>query len=502
MTLSINTNTAALAALQSLSQTSADLTQTENRVSTGKAVNSASDNPAVYAIAQTMNSQIGALKGVQSGLSFAGQVVNTAAGQATLISNVLSSLSQSITSAETTGYNVGIMNAALSQAMSQINSAASGSTFQGVNLLGGAIGNGVQYTSVSTAMDVNGTLFTQGGYNATATGLGLSNLNVAQSGAEITFGATDKGLGGLAAGDSLAINNIKAGADGKGTGTAADPAVQYQFLASSYAGTGTLSVADKGVTAAQTALATAVGSAGGTTAVVIAADGSLTFTGAKNVTSQTQSDGSVVYSFGSTSDETVTQARDASGNFTYSVSTAFDKNGAATAFTNISLADIGPTGAPANSIASSFTSAVQNAGFGVSQDANTGAVMIAGNNIDAADAGATTSSVTLTSTGAGTPAVQEVSGSASALLTVQAAISKMNTIASGLGAAANQVSQLSTTTSSLSNALTTGVGALTDADLAAESAKLTSLQTKQQLAIQSLSIANSQSSSILSLFRG
>ena len=45
------------------------------------------------------------------------------------------------------------------------------------------------------------------------------------------------------------------------------------------------------------------------------------------------------------------------------------------------------------------------------------------------------------------------------------------------------------------------MGALTDADLSAESAQLTSLQTKQQLAIQSLSIANSQSQSLLSLFR-
>ncbi len=60
---------------------------------------------------------------------------------------------------------------------------------------------------------------------------------------------------------------------------------------------------------------------------------------------------------------------------------------------------------------------------------------------------------------------------------------------------------MQTFTSDLSDSLTSGVGALTDADLSAESAKLTSLQTKQQLAIQSLSIANSQSQSILSLFR-
>ncbi|MCK5910246.1 MAG: flagellin, partial [Caulobacter sp.] len=53
----------------------------------------------------------------------------------------------------------------------------------------------------------------------------------------------------------------------------------------------------------------------------------------------------------------------------------------------------------------------------------------------------------------------------------------------------------------LQDSLDAGVGNLVDADLAKESAKLQSLQTKQQLGIQALSIANSSSSSILSLFR-
>ncbi|MBX4158936.1 hypothetical protein K4A07_17580, partial [Lactiplantibacillus plantarum] len=42
---------------------------------------------------------------------------------------------------------------------------------------------------------------------------------------------------------------------------------------------------------------------------------------------------------------------------------------------------------------------------------------------------------------------------------------------------------------------------LVDADLAKESAKLTALQTKQQLGVQALSIANSSSSILLNLFR-
>jgi flagellin len=85
---------------------------------------------------------------------------------------------------------------------------------------------------------------------------------------------------------------------------------------------------------------------------------------------------------------------------------------------------------------------------------------------------------------------------------VQSAITAANTISATLGAATDQITGLQSFTSSLSSALTAGVGALTDADLAAESAKLTSLQTKQQLATQSLSIANKQPQSLLTLFQG
>ena len=53
----------------------------------------------------------------------------------------------------------------------------------------------------------------------------------------------------------------------------------------------------------------------------------------------------------------------------------------------------------------------------------------------------------------------------------------------------------------LTDALTNGVGDLVDADLAAESAQLQALQTKQQLGIQSLSIANQGPGAVLTLFR-
>lgn len=56
-------------------------------------------------------------------------------------------------------------------------------------------------------------------------------------------------------------------------------------------------------------------------------------------------------------------------------------------------------------------------------------------------------------------------------------------------------------TSKLIDSLQTGVGNLVDADMATESANLTALQTKQQLGVQALSIANTSPQIILSLFQ-
>jgi flagellin len=69
------------------------------------------------------------------------------------------------------------------------------------------------------------------------------------------------------------------------------------------------------------------------------------------------------------------------------------------------------------------------------------------------------------------------------------------------GAGAKRLQVQGTFVSKLQDALNTGIGSLVDADLSAESAKLQSLQVKQQLGIQALSIANSGTQAALSLFR-
>lgn len=82
-----------------------------------------------------------------------------------------------------------------------------------------------------------------------------------------------------------------------------------------------------------------------------------------------------------------------------------------------------------------------------------------------------------------------------------AAISELTTAATDLGSVSSRIDIQSDFVSNLSDAIERGVSQLVDADLNEESTKLQALQAQQQLGIQALSIANSNSQNILSLFR-
>ena len=84
---------------------------------------------------------------------------------------------------------------------------------------------------------------------------------------------------------------------------------------------------------------------------------------------------------------------------------------------------------------------------------------------------------------------------------IEAGLGDMATGAASLGAAKARVDMQKDFVSKLSDSIDRGVGQLVDADMNEESTRLQALQVQQQLGIQSLSIANSSSQQILSLFR-
>ena len=118
--------------------------------------------------------------------------------------------------------------------------------------------------------------------------------------------------------------------------------------------------------------------------------------------------------------------------------------------------------------------------------------------------GLTVTAQTLTVGGLGlsaTPTFANASAAKTMIATIDKAIGTATNKLAALGTASIGLDTHLTFIGKLQDSLEAGVGNLVDADLAKESAKLQSLQTKQQLGVQALSIANSSSSSILSLFR-
>ncbi|MCX8505406.1 MAG: flagellin [Alphaproteobacteria bacterium] len=80
-------------------------------------------------------------------------------------------------------------------------------------------------------------------------------------------------------------------------------------------------------------------------------------------------------------------------------------------------------------------------------------------------------------------------------------VGSVSSVLNRIGALNNRTSMQQDFNTTVQNALSTGLGSLVDADMAADSARLTALQVKQQLATQSLSIANQNPNTLLKLFQ-
>ncbi|HTW26863.1 MAG TPA: flagellin [Acetobacteraceae bacterium] len=292
-------------------------------------------------------------------------------------------------------------------------------------------------TSLSVTQDIAGDTLAVGSQDMSTAGLGLSGLSVNQGGAELSFDSTFV----PANGDSFMF---------------ADNNFNTFGSVSSYA-SGTGFTAQAGYTTTPTGAPTGNPPASVAQAWVFEFDDGST---APTAVPQTIYD--------STTNQVVAKVN--------VVSISLNSNASP-------MSDIG-----------SLITAMQHAGLGVQQNTD-GTVDVTG--VDTTNPN-WTNAVSVASGGATATAVN---GTTVAINTVDNAIANANTKAAALGAASQQITGMQNFSAALSDSLTNGLGALTDADMAAESAKLQSLQTKQQLAIQSLSIANQQPQSLLSLFR-
>jgi len=149
--LSVNTNAGALVALENLNNTSQQLANAQNIVSTGLAVGSAKDNGAIWSIAQTERSDVSDLDAVKSSLQTGQSIIDVANSAGTTVSNLLTQMSQKALAASDTSLDTAsraALNNDFVALRNQITSTVQNASFNGVNLLNNSL---TQITSLANA---------------------------------------------------------------------------------------------------------------------------------------------------------------------------------------------------------------------------------------------------------------------------------------------------------------------------------------------------------------
>lgn len=132
---SINTNVAAMTALQTLTQTNKSLTETQNRISTGYRVADASDNAAYWSIATTMRSDTAALSTVQDALGLGAATVDTAYTGLDSAIKVVDQIKSKLVAARQPGVDRGKIQTEITELQAQLRGVAESATFSGENWL-------------------------------------------------------------------------------------------------------------------------------------------------------------------------------------------------------------------------------------------------------------------------------------------------------------------------------------------------------------------------------
>lgn len=135
---SVNTNTGAMIALQSLNAINKEYAEVQRRVSTGFKVASAKDNPAIWAIAQNMRAQSTSLEAVKSSLQRGQSIVDTALSAGESISDILTEMKEKALAATEQGLSTATKQALNDEYVAlrkQIDTVVRSARFDGVNLI-------------------------------------------------------------------------------------------------------------------------------------------------------------------------------------------------------------------------------------------------------------------------------------------------------------------------------------------------------------------------------
>jgi len=401
---SILTNNSAMVALQTLKTINADLSRTQEMISTGKKVATAKDNSAIFAISKVMESDVAGFKAISESLSLGESTVAVARDAAETVTDLLTQMKAKIVAAQEDNVDRTKINDDVTQLKNQIDSVVAAAQFNGLNVIDGNTAS----ASILASLDRDGS------GNVTTSSITVTGQDLATGG--YTAKAAFTGSDGLAVDNDDSFGfalDPTGGTDNVGTVVIVDP---------TYAAGDKISMRLGDVEVSYTITAEDVASTSVEDIVAV------------NLKSQIEASGA-------------------------NVTVDYD-------------------------IASPGTLSITNDG--------TDSLFVSGQFTNAGSGGlAALAAIDVSSS----------SGAASALGSVETLIDTAISAASAFGSVQGRLETQSSFISNLTDALTSGIGTLVDANMEEASARLQALQVQQQLATQSLSIANQAPQSILSLFR-
>ena len=421
---SILTNVNAMAALQTLRGISNDMETTQNAISSGKRVGSASDNAAYWSIATTMRSDNSALSSVQDAMGLGAAKVDTAYSGMEAAIDVVQEIKNKLVTAGESSADKSKIQEEITQLQNQLKSITSSASFSGENWLQADISGktnavtGVVYASDDINKQIVGSFTRDSKGNVS-----VKTVNVVLNESNILFDLSGGDAGIL---DANSLKGMRTVSDSLG--------------ADRYAKVNTAAMND--TSAVWKDIGGDVWQKGNTLGVY--SDGS---------------NGTYLQKVGGAFVDTVFSTT--ANEYQINTNALIATNASITLTSGVSVSELDITKLDDYRKAGD----VKNLGMGD------------GTNVSDDDIIAALTSF------------------------VDGQLEKMTSAAAKLGAVSKRIDMQNDFVSKLSDSLDRGVGRLVDADMNEESTKLKALQTQQQLAIQSLSIANSDSQNILSLFR-
>lgn len=518
---SINTNLGAMVALDTLKGINKNLNMVQNEISTGKSINSAKDNAAIWSISTVMETDVAGFEQIGNSLNLGSASVGVARTASEAVVGNLQDIRESIISAQESSVDRVKIQFDIDEAVKQIQSTVSGAQFNGSNLLSEA-GELTVLSSLDRSSD--GTV--------TAANITINKANLSTADNRVALTSADEGFATAA---TTGLDNRVADAIEDEVG------ITLPTIANGDDHTFDFEIAGVAISVTDADYASGADQDAIATAIISKINTELTAAGVEGITAKAGSgasevafdvDGGVdatISGYAATTDGTValtgtTVATTALDNSALPADAtdvlAFTISDAAAGEATGSLYEVVVGGETATYTATA-TDTEEGIAAGIVAAINALSLTGITAKVDSSDAsqidfdvtGGVDASVTVTQqkvqdgktvgnlAGLADLNVTTDAGAASALTDIEAFLNTAIDAAAEFGSKQKRIDNQINFVGSLTDSLKAGISTLTDANLEEASARLQALQVQQQLGVQALSIANQAPQALLGLFR-